>query len=125
MISRDFIIRQVEQLTQILAVVLFHKRAGQHDEAQATLDVGLAAATGLGPEALHRLDRPGVLELCSTGGTFHPDKAVALADLLYEDPSAAGRERALWLYDAALETGGAVPLDIHERITSLRAATPG
>lgn len=124
MISRDFLLRQIEQLTQVLAVVLVHKRAGRHDEAQITLDEALTAATDLEPEALRRLDHPAVLALCSTGGPFSPDKAVALADLLYEDRSAAGRQRALWLYDAALETGGAVPLDIHERIASLQSARP-
>ncbi len=124
MFSRDFILRQVQQLTQALAVVLFHKKADQPDEAQAALDEALAASTDLDPEALRRLDRPALLALCSSGGTFLPDHAAALADLLYEDATAAGRERALWLYDAVLDAGGAVPLDIHDRLAALRASLP-
>jgi hypothetical protein len=122
MFSRDFIIRQVQQLTQALAVVLFHKKAARPDQAQVALDEALAAATDLDPEALRRLDRPDLLAVCSAGGTLLPDHAVALADLLYEDATAAGRERALWLYDAALDAGAAVPLDIHDRLAVLRAS---
>lgn len=122
MISRDFILRQVEQLTQALAVVLFHKRAGRHDEAQAALDEALASVTELEPEALRQLDRTALLAQCSAGDALVPDKAIAVADLLYEDETAEGHQRALWLYDAVLEAGGAVPLDIHERLASLRAS---
>lgn len=122
MFSRDYLLRQIQQLTQALAVVLVHKKAGRPDEAQAALDEALVAATGSEPAALHQLDQPALLALCSAGGTFLPDQAVALADLLYEDTSAAGHERALWLYDAVLDAGGAVPLDIHERRATLRAS---
>jgi hypothetical protein len=122
MFSRDFIIRQIQQLTQVLAVVLFHKKAGRLDEAQAEIDHALRDALDLDTAALRHLDRPDLLAVCSAGDTLLTDLAVALADLLHEDATAAGRERALWLYDAVLDAGGAVPLDIHDRLAALRAS---
>ncbi len=125
MFSQDFILRQVQQLTQALAVVLFHKQAGQDDEAQAALDESIEEALGIEPEALRRIDLPALLALCSASGSLLPDHALAVADLLQEDETASGRERALWLYEAVLEAGGAVPLDIYERLASLRASLLG
>lgn len=121
MITRDFLLRQIHQLVQALAVVLFHKKAAQYDQAQEALTEAVEETLDVRLEALQQLPREEVLALCSTGDTLSSEKAVALADLLREDETAAGRERALWLYEAALEAGGTVPFDVHERMASLRA----
>ena len=120
MITRDFIVRQIHQLAQVLAVVLLHKRAGRQEEAQQTIAEGLEDALGLSLAALYDLDRASLLARCTSGTTFFPEKALALADLLREDATRAGRERALWLYEAARDAGEIVPLDIDARIADLR-----
>ena len=124
MITRDFLLRQIHQLVQALAVVLFHKKAAQYDQAQEALTEAVEETLDVRLDQLRRLPRDEVLALCTTGDAFSPEKAVALADLLREDDTAAGRERALWLYEAALEAGGTVPFDIHERIAALRPSQP-
>ena len=120
MFQQDFLVRQVQQLARVLAQVLFHKRVDQAEEAQEVLAEGLQSALGIELADLRRLTREEVLGACSADGLFAGDHAVAVADLLREDESAAGRERALWLYEAAVASGAAVPLDIHSRTTSLR-----
>ena len=122
MFQQDHILRQVQQLAQALADALFHKRAGRPEEAQEALAEGVAEASGLELRALYRLPREETLALCSRDGAFSSDKAVAVADVLRETDSAAGWERALWLYEAALAAGGAVPFDVCDRIGALRAS---
>jgi len=122
MFQQDFIVRQVQQLARVLAQVLFHKKAGQPDEAQTIMAEELENVLGLDLAALHILSREDLLDLCSPGGALAGEKAVAVADLLREDEAAAGQQRALWLYEEALASGAAVPFDIHERIARLRAA---
>ena len=122
MFQQDYVLRQVQQLVQALAHALFHKGAGQLEEAQEALADGLADALGLEPSALYRLPREEMLELCVLDGVLSGDKAVAVADVLRETDSSAGWERALWLYEAALASGGAVPFDVYERIGALQAS---
>jgi len=120
MITRDFLLRQIHQMVQALATVLLHRQAGQHDQALEALAASLQEVTGFDPERLRRLSRHEILALCGTGSGFSPPKAAALADLLYEDIDPAGRKRALWLYEAALEAGAALPLNIQDRLAMLR-----
>lgn len=123
MLQRDFIVRQVQQLNRVLAQALFHKRADRADEAQKVLAEGLESVLGIELASMRLLTREEVIEACTVEGLFVGDLAVAVADLLREDESAAGRERALWLYEAALASGAAVPFDIHTRIAALRTET--
>lgn len=122
MITRDFILRQIHQLAQALAQVLLHKQAGRQDEVEEVLAGALQQVTGLELQQIRTLHRDELLRLCETDGEFSADKAVAMADLLREDLSPEGRERAIWLYEAALNAGGAVPLDVYERINELRSS---
>lgn len=122
MFQQDHILRQVQQFAQVLAHALFHKRAGRTDEAQEAIADGLADALGVGLDALCRLPRAEVLALCASDEDVQGGLAVAVADVLREADPAAARERALWLYEATLASGGAVPFDVHERIGALRAS---
>ena len=120
MIQQDYILREVQQLARVLAQVLFHKRAGQTDEAQEALAEGLGRVSGTEAAELLDMPREVLVARCSADGALAGEKAVAVADLLREEGSAPARERALWLYEAALASGAAVPFDIHERIASVR-----
>ena len=122
MLTRDFLVRQVHQLAQILAVVVAGKRAGQAEEAQRALADGLSDALGLTLADLRTLARADLQALCAFDGAFAPEKALAVADLLREDEAEAGRRRALWLYEAALDAGDLVPFDIYDRIAELRTS---
>jgi hypothetical protein len=121
MITRDFILRQIHQMVQALAQVLIHRQAGQLEEAQEALERSLGEVTGVAMPRLRHLTREELLALCGVGRDFVPDKAAALADLLYEDSDPDGRRRALWLYEAALESGATLPIDVQDRVTLLRA----
>ena len=125
MITRDFLLRQIHQLAQALAQVLFRKQAGQYEEAQDLLGQTLRDVTGLDPEGFRQLPREALLALCTAGQTFSNDKALALADLLREDETPEGRQRSLWLYEEVLQRGDTVPFDVHERLAALRASLPG
>jgi len=123
LIQRDYILRQVHQLAQVLAQVLMLKRADQLEEAQGVLIRGIGSV--LGREDVHAVSREDLLASCTTGSTLCSEKAVAVADLLREHAAAAERQRALWLYEAALASGGVVPLDVYERIETLRVSLAG
>ncbi|MEO0557997.1 MAG: hypothetical protein AAF170_07420 [Bacteroidota bacterium] len=125
MIHRDFLLRQIQQFVQVLAEVLARKKGHQHELAVETLTEGIRELLGLELAEVLQLDRDALLDLCTYASMsgddwFSGDKAVALADLLHEEGSAAADERAAWLYEAALTSDAAVPFDIHERIAALR-----
>ena len=120
--QQDYIVRQIQALAQVLARVLVSKRSDQPVIAQQALADGLARVTGLDLPALRGLSRDEALALCAPGGALGGDTAVALAEVLAHDASPDGRRRALWLYEWALASGGAVPFDVHERLASLRAS---
>ena len=120
MITRDYLLRQIQQAAQVLAQVLFHKNAREYDEAQDVLTNGLRDLTGWSVEALRNATPEALRSLCETGGAFSAEKAIILADLLREDASEEGRKRALWLYEAVVAAGQTVPIDVHDRIRALR-----
>jgi hypothetical protein len=120
MIERDFVLRQIHQLVQALARVLGQKRAGEFDALAQSIDETLAAVFGVRSDDVRGRSREEVRRLCDSGGEFSPELAIALADLLRHDASRSGRIRALWLYEEALASGGAVPMDIYDRISALR-----
>jgi len=120
-IEKDYILRQVHQLVQALAAVLFNKNAGRQELAADHLTQELRLVFEQDLNQLGRMSREEIIGLCSPGGIWSADLALALADLLREDDAPESHERAGWLYDAALESGDLVPLDIHQRIEALRA----
>jgi hypothetical protein len=114
--------RQVQQLAQVLAQVLFHKRTGDIEEAQQALSEALSGTIGLDLETLRTMSKEEIAEHRSSGGALSGDLTIAVADLLREDATPEGRRRALWLYEIALSSGEVVPYDIAERIDALRAS---
>lgn len=122
MITRDYLMRQLQQLIQALSLVLFHRREGADALAHGILSNTVADVTGVSLEQLRLLGRDGLTALCVRDGRFVADLAVAVADLLSEDSDTRSHVRARWLYEEALRSGGAVPVDVHERIAALPSA---
>ena len=119
MITRDYLMRQIHQLIQALQLALFHKRSQADHLVQAVLDRALMDVTGFTLERIRGLERHALIAMCTTNGQFQADLAIAIADLLREDPAPGARARARWLYEAALQTSATVPVDIHDRIDGL------
>ena len=131
MFQKDYLMRQIQQMAQVIAQVLFHRRSDEPGEALDVIHETLNDLPGLDGLLDDDLDRSDVLAVCSDeGGKLNAEMAVTVADILREkgeilderDGSGAVWLRyAVWLYDAALEQGGAaVPWDIHGRIERLR-----
>ena len=123
MITRDFILRQVQQLIQVLAAVVLHKRDRNMEAAREALAEGVEQATGAPLADLRTMDQADVVALCTTDGAFAVEYAVALAEVLAEDEDPAAWRRAAWLYIAASEAGGPVPFDVDTRIMLLLAGS--
>ncbi|MEM6288320.1 MAG: hypothetical protein AAF845_14325 [Bacteroidota bacterium] len=121
MIERDFLMRQIAQFVQVLAAVVAGKGRGDLAEAQQILEAGLHE-TGLPLAEIRAMSHAEVEALVTEDGMTLPEKAVSLADLLREDAEAAGRVRARWLYQVALDAGGPVPFDVQARIDALPEA---
>lgn len=122
MITRDFILRQIHQLGQALAQIMFLRRQQRNAEAEEAMEAALQDATGLDLARIRHTSLDDLLTLCTTESGLVADKAAMLADLLREDAllceargafddGVASRERAGWLYAAARRAGGAVPFD--------------
>ena len=85
MIQRDVLLRQVQQLAQALAMMLFNKKERRPDLAEDSLTQALRQVFGRDRDELVAMDREDILALCSPGNVYSADLALALADLLRED----------------------------------------
>jgi len=145
MFQKDYLMRQIQQMVQVIAQVLFHRKNDQYAQALEIIDQSLQDLPGLDEFLRPDLNREEVLAACTDdSGAFNAEKAVVVADVLREkgeilqeghtvdgadaaqgtDPSGTVWLRyAIWLYEAALEKGGsAVPWDIHSKIGRLKEA---
>ena len=121
MFSKDYLVRQLQQFVQALAMVMLNKRQGHRDLAQNLIHNTMMDLFGVSLDDVRVLDGEAMLGLVTFDGVLQQDVAIAAADLLAEDESPDGRLRAAWLFEAVLKSGGTVPHDVHERIAELRA----
>ncbi len=131
MITRDFILREIQQLAAVLARVFMLRGTGQREEVLEEIRIGLSN-THL-ESALHdSITREDVIGLCTTESGFSFEKAMALGDLLRERGYAQKELEkegwgysllhALWLYEHInMLPNSTQPLDMHDRILSLRS----
>lgn len=120
-LHRDFMMRQIQQLIQVLLMVLTKRRDGDYEEARSILDEGLQSTFNADLETLLAMDQSAFMALCSPSNAFHAGLAVALADLLREEGSHAADERAQWLYEASIQTGAALSLEALEWLAHRRS----
>ena len=131
MIQKDYVLRQIQQLVQVMAYVLQLKREGKQEEVRAEIDHALQETLGTRMKDLLELGKSELITLCSPNGEFSADMALVLAELLEEEGKMSDIseestiaqkcfQRALELYEAMVSFGEAVPIDVHDRITRLR-----
>ena len=134
--TRDYVLRQIHRLVHALAQVTLRRQAEQYDEAETMIRETLTDVTGVEFERLRSAAKDDLLELCFVNGRIVSEKAVAIADLFREDSlileasdrfesSNESLRRALWLYQAARDAGGLVPLDLASRIEAVEDALGG
>lgn len=109
--SRDFMMRQIQQLVQVLLQVMLKKQQDRPEEARSILNEGLKATFDQDLDSLLAMDQGEFMALCSPRNAFHAELAVALADLLREDASAEAHDRAEWLYKETIQHGAALSLE--------------
>ncbi|GMQ82122.1 MAG: hypothetical protein BMS9Abin05_1565 [Rhodothermia bacterium] len=130
MITRDYILRQVQQMVEALAQVSLKRQAQEYHIAQDILAQTIQEITGTDSERVRNMSIGELLRVCRLDTEFSSDKAVGLADLLREDgfvQDALGNQevakeswkRSIWLYEAVSESGGIVPIDLDYRLTQL------
>ncbi|KAA3614964.1 MAG: hypothetical protein D8M58_10960 [Calditrichaeota bacterium] len=84
MFERDFILRMIKQLAQVIGQVLNYKKKGQWENAQMVVDVATKQLLGINPEIVERLDADALIELFTYDGETDYDKCMTLAVLLTE-----------------------------------------
>jgi len=119
-LHRDFLMRQIQQLVQVLLQVVTRRRQGDYEEAQSILNEGLEATFHADLDTLLTMEKDDFMALCSPSNAFHAGLAVALADLLREETTVRADERARWLYEASIATGAALSLDAIEWLETHR-----
>lgn len=131
MFERDYIMRQLQILSQALVRAFVMRSQGQLDDAIKELDKAFAAYTELESDRFHTLTIDQMIALCSQNGNFSVEHGCVLGNVLEEQGDLLlerGQERladgnyirALGLYLEALsEPEAPIPVDLHERIAYL------
>lgn len=126
--EQDFIMRQIQQLTQLLQQIIFKKKNNQPQEARQQLQDAFQRLTREYPKQFDQLTLRETLQLFMTkDGAFTSELALAVADLLVEEGELLREEaykksqksylQALLLYKKAKQDqSAAVPVDIHHKI---------
>lgn len=85
MASRDYLIRQIEQLTSVLGKILGLKREQKPKHALLTIDEFLKRTYGMSTKLLDSLPEQELLRMCDTQTLEGRDKLYTLAILLKEE----------------------------------------
>ncbi|WP_445664876.1 hypothetical protein [Fodinibius sp. AD559] len=128
--EQDFLMRQIQILTQLLQQIIFKKNQNKYEEAIEEIQNALTKLTKDHPKTFHQLDFEETLELFTDDNTYQSELALAVADLLIEQGKLLHKEsfersqksmgQALILYKRSLQDSNAsVPLDINHKIDNL------
>lgn len=131
--EQDFLMRQIQYLTQILQQIIFKKNQNKHQEAVKEIQNAFQRLTKDRPKEFYELDLEETIDVFIINGQFQSELAIAVADLLVEEgkmlkemsfsQSQKSKSQALLLYKKTLnDQSAAVPLDIHEKIDMLEHA---
>jgi hypothetical protein len=130
MLEKDYIMREVQKLTQVLQVIMGLKQERKYDMAMN--EIQNSYELYFDDEKIQQAKTvDDLVDQCSKDGEFVPDLAFALADIINEDAEISELEGevtkakkkfklALGLYKRALsEEHAAVPIEIAEKIQDL------
>lgn len=81
MLTEDYFMRMINQMLAVLIQILYHKEAGQYQEAQILIDQSLEQLLGVRAGLLKQMDDPSVLHLLTTQGELVPDRLAMVSDL--------------------------------------------
>ena len=100
--SQDYILRVIEQVTQMLAAILALRKAGRNAEAAKEIEAVCLQTVGLPLNLVNRSSPETILQLLESGGGTRHVRAVMLAELLLQDAelsevAAKGGEAAISL----------------------------
>ena len=84
MIGRDYIMRMVEQLSQVLVQIAFQKKNKNFDAAQIETNTALKRITGIEPQIINSLSADGIITLLKIGDRFEWGRGFVIARLLKE-----------------------------------------
>ena len=130
MIQRDFILRQIQELIQVIARIIGLRIEGNYEEARSHIEQTLKSIWNVHREQLLILSSDKLLNLCEVSGTFHTEFAIALADLLIEDghifkeqedvdSALLSYKQSLIIHEIVVSNSDAAPYDIYDRIAKL------
>lgn len=128
--EQDFVMRQIQYLTQLLQQIIFKKKQNKDKEAQELLQNAFNRLTKEHPKQFHELSLKETLQLFSKENQFESELAVAVADLLVQEGGLLREKsfrrsqksylQALLLYKKSLlDSSTAVPVDIQQKIQPL------
>lgn len=128
--EKDFLMRQIQYLTQILQQIIFKKNQNKHQEAIKEIQDAFQRLTKDHPKQFHELNLDETLDIFVINGQFQSELAAAVADLLIEEAKIRKEKsfsrsqkcqlQALLLYKKTLaDKSAAVPLDIQKKIEEL------
>ena len=135
MLERDWFMRQVQQLVQALQQVLLQKQSDQIEEAHQTIQQAFGQVSEK-EGTLRNLSLQEAVDFCQRDGSFRPEFAIGIADLLKEEGDLLIRKgsggkaeqsyaRALLLYRRAMkEKGAALPWDLGAKLQALEDVVP-
>jgi len=81
MLTEDYFMRMINQMLAVLTQILFHKEAGQYQEAQVLVNQSLEELLGVPPKLLKQMDDASLLRLLTTQGELDPDRLAMIAEL--------------------------------------------
>lgn len=131
--EQDFLMRQIQYLTQVLQQIIFKKNKDQYQEAVEEIEDAFQRITKDYPKSFNELSLKETCDIFKINGQFQSELAGATADLLIEkadmlpqrlySKSQKCRQQALLLYKKMLsDESAAVPLDISEKIQKLESS---
>jgi|GEM_PF-749568 len=123
--QKDSLMMQIKQLSNVLEQVIFKKNNGSFDEAQDILEESITELFENEKE-IQQITLDDFLSALQTDGSFNPELALVVADLLYEeaelvdDPESCYR-RALGLYQEAMKSPDTtLPLQLNQKISHIK-----
>jgi hypothetical protein len=81
MLTEDYFLRMINQMLVVLTQILYHKDAGQYQEAQVLIDQSLEQLLGVRTDLLKQMDDASLLRLLTSQGELDPDRLAMVAEL--------------------------------------------